>query len=154
MNCPVLPLIDSVIDLLQAKRISKRAIVAKQCSESLEITAFQGELRQVLANVLMNSLDAIPDQGRVIVRGSLSRSAVTEEPRIRITVSDNGPGISPTVLRQIFDPFFTTKGSVGNGLGLWVSKQIIEKHHGSIQVRSSTNASSHGTTFSIVLPVQ
>jgi len=143
-----------VIHLLQAKRISKRAIVAKQCAESLEITAFQGELRQVLANVLINSLDAIPDHGRVIVRGSLSRNPVTERPLIRIAVSDDGPGIAPTVLRQIFDPFFTTKGSVGNGLGLWVSKQIIEKHHGSIQVRSCTKASSHGTTFSMVLPLQ
>jgi len=147
-------LIDSVIDVLQAKQISKRAIVAKQCSDFLEITAFQGELRQVLANLLMNSMDAIADQGRVTIRGASSRDPVTEQPRIRITVSDDGQGISPAVLRKVFDPFFTTKGSVGNGLGLWVSKQLVEKHHGSIQVRSSTKGSSHGTTFSIVLPVQ
>jgi two-component system NtrC family sensor kinase len=147
-------LIDSVIEVLQAKSVSKRAIVTKRCADPLEITAFQGELRQVLANLLMNSLDAIADQGRVTIRGLFSRSPVTKQPRIRITVSDDGQGMSPTVLRQVFEPFFTTKGSVGNGLGLWVSKQLIEKHHGSIQVRSCTKGASHGTTFSIVLPVQ
>ena len=55
-------------------------------------------------------------------------------------------------LSQIFKPFFTTKGSVGNGLGLWVSKQLVEKHGGCIQVRSRISARQRGTTFSVLLP--
>ena len=145
-------LLDSVVDLLQAKQLSKRAIIDKQCDQQLQMTAFQGELRQVVSNLLMNSLDAIAEGGKITLRASASRDFRSTH-RIRITISDNGHGMSDTALCQIFEPFFTTKGSVGNGLGLWVSKQIIEKHGGSIQVRSRTSEPRRGTTFSVSLPV-
>jgi len=146
-------LLDSVVDLLQAKRISKRAIIDKQCEEQLQMTAFQGELRQVVSNLLVNSLDAIAEAGKITLRAAISRGFRGPEHCIRINISDNGKGLSDKALSQIFQPFFTTKGSVGNGLGLWVSKQIVEKHGGSIQVRSSTNGPRQGTTVSVVLPV-
>lgn len=146
-------LIDSVVDLLQAKRLSTRAIIDKQCDEQLQITAFQGELRQVVSNLLMNSLDAIPQGGKVTLRAAASRGFRGHRHCIRITISDNGQGMSGSALHKIFQPFFTTKGTVGNGLGLWVSKEIIKKHQGSIQVRSRTTGPYQGTTFSIVLPV-
>jgi two-component system NtrC family sensor kinase len=145
-------LLDSVVDLLQAKQISKRAIIEKQCEEQLQMTAFQGELRQVVSNLLMNSLDAIAEGGKITLRAAISNGFRSTN-RIRITISDNGHGMSDTALCQIFQPFFTTKGSVGNGLGLWVSKQIVEKHGGSIQVRSRTSEPRRGTTFSVSLPV-
>lgn len=144
-------LLDSVVDLLQAKQISKRAIIDKQCEKQLQMTAFQGELRQVVSNLLMNSLDAIAEGGKITLRATVS-GGFGSTYRIRITISDNGHGMSDTALCQIFEPFFTTKGSVGNGLGLWVSKQIVEKHGGSIQVRSRTDGPRQGTTFSVVLP--
>ena len=72
--------------------------------------------------------------------------------QLRITVADNGKGIEPTSLQHIFEPFYTTKGTVGTGLGLWVSKQLIDKHGGSIRVRSNIFGSRRGTTFLIVLP--
>ncbi|NYF92169.1 HAMP domain-containing sensor histidine kinase [Tunturiibacter empetritectus] len=146
-------LFDSVVNLLQAKQISKRAIIEKQCEKELQMTAFQGELRQVVSNLLMNSLDAIDETGKVTLRATSSRGCNGRRPRIRITISDNGKGISDITLSRIFQPFFTTKGDVGNGLGLWVSKQIVEKHGGSIQVRSHTKGPRQGTTFSIVLPI-
>jgi two-component system, NtrC family, sensor kinase len=146
-------LLDSVVDLLQAKQIVKRAIIDKQCEKELQMTAFQGELRQVVSNLLMNSLDAIDEAGRVTLRATISRGLRDARRCIRITIADNGQGMSGTVLGQIFQPFFTTKGSVGNGLGLWVSKQIVEKHGGWIQVHSRTGGPRQGTTFSIVLPV-
>jgi two-component system NtrC family sensor kinase len=146
-------LLDSVLDLLQAKQISKRAIVDKQCEEQLQMTALQGELRQVVSNLLMNSLDAIAEAGKITLRATISKGFRGTRHCIRITISDNGQGMSDTALGQIFQPFFTTKGSVGNGLGLWVSKQIVEKHGGWIQVRSRTNGPRQGTTFSVVLPV-
>jgi two-component system, NtrC family, sensor kinase len=146
-------LLDSVVDLLQAKQISKRAIIDKQCEEQLQMTAFQGELRQVVSNLLMNSLDAIAEGGKISLRATMSNGFQGERHCIRITISDNGKGMSDKILGGIFQPFFTTKGSLGNGLGLWVSKQIVEKHGGSIQVRSLTNGQRQGTTFSVVLPV-
>ena len=149
---PVCSLIASVIEVLKAKQVSKRAVIVKQCEDILEMTAFQGELRQVLSNFVMNSLDAIGDQGRVIIRGSSTTDPVSGCRRLRITVSDDGHGMSPSVLHQVFDPFFTTKGSVGNRLGLWVSRQIIEKYQGSVGVRSSTTGLFRGTTVSMVLP--
>ncbi len=146
-------LFDSVIDLLQAKTVAKHAVVERQCDEGLQLAAFQGELRQVLSNLLANSLDAIAEGGKVTLRAQASSDARHVRDVIRISVADNGQGISSEALSQIFEPFFTTKGTVGNGLGLWVSKQIVEKHAGSIQVHSCTTGPTQGTTFSILLPV-
>jgi signal transduction histidine kinase len=70
----------------------------------------------------------------------------------QVTVADNGKGMSAGLRQHVFEPFVTTKGTVGTGLGLWVSKQIIDKHGGSIRVRSSTNGPRQGTTVSILLP--
>jgi two-component system NtrC family sensor kinase len=148
----VAALLDSVLDLLQAKTASKRAIVQKRCSEDLQMSGFQGELRQVFSNLLMNGLDAVAEGGQVTLRAGHSKGFGESGRRIRFTVSDNGHGISPSALEEIFKPFFTTKGTVGNGLGLWVSKQIVEKHGGSIQVRSCRNGPYQGTTFSVILP--
>src|SRR5665213_883169 len=151
-NFLVVTLLNSVIDLLQAKIVSTQVIVEKQCDDLLQITAIFGELRQVISNLVLNSLDALGEGGRVTLRASRSRNPFDGSLRIRITIADNGQGISPAALPKIFEPFFTTKGSTGNGLGLWVCRQIIEKHGGSIMVRSST-CKRQGTTFSIILPV-
>jgi two-component system, NtrC family, sensor kinase len=147
----VVTLLSSVIDLLQAKVVSTQVIVEKQCDDLLRITTTFGELRQVISNLVLNSLDALGEGGRVTLRASPSRNPVDGSSRIRITIADNGEGIGAVVLPRIFEPFFTTKESTGNGLGLWVCKQIIEKHGGSIRVHSRT-CEPHGTTFSIVLP--
>jgi two-component system NtrC family sensor kinase len=119
----------------------------------LEFSAIHGELRQVFSNLLANSLDAVGERGKVTLRASLSRNPKSENGRLRVTVADNGKGIGPANLLEIFEPFYTTKGSIGNGLGLWVSKQIIEKHGGSIHVRSSTSGAHQGTSCSVTLPV-
>ena len=147
----IAPLLDSVCDLLQAKVASKHAIIETQCDGNLQISAFQGELRQVLSNLLLNSLDAISNGGKVTLRASLSPGLKDGRRAIRITVADDGPGMSGDLLYKIFNPF-TTKGSVGNGLGLWVSKQIVEKHGGSIHVHSCLGGYLRGTTFSVLIP--
>jgi signal transduction histidine kinase len=72
--------------------------------------------------------------------------------RLRITVADNGVGVDRAVRSRIFEALFTTKDATGTGLGLWVSKQIVDKHRGSIRLRSSTYGPRRGTAFSIVLP--
>lgn len=149
---PFVTLVDSVLDLLRSKVNSRQANLDVQCETGLEITAVHGELRQVLSNLLANSLDALSQKGRITIRASAARHSSDGSARVRITVSDNGKGIEPAALAQIFEPFFTTKGTTGNGLGLWVTKQIIEKHCGEIRLRSSTSGKHQGTSFSITLP--
>jgi PAS domain S-box-containing protein len=112
-----------------------------------------GELRQVISNLLANSLDACNAGDAICVR---VRSSVNLRdgslPGVRIVVGDTGCGISPANLKSIFEPFFTTKKDTGTGLGLWVSRELIEKHGGRLSVRSSIAASRSGTVFSVFLP--
>ena len=145
-------ILDSVIDLLQAKLVSTQVVVDRQYDDLLQITAVFGEIRQVISNLMLNSLDAVGEGGRLTLRASTSRNPLDGSSRIRLTIADDGQGINATARQKIFQPFFTTKGSTGNGLGLWVCKQILEKHGGSIRMRSCTR-DQHGTTFSLVLPV-
>jgi signal transduction histidine kinase len=145
-------LIGSVVDLLQAKIRANGATVEQLCDEQLLVMGIAGELRQVLANLLANSLDAIGPDGRIVLRASASLDPYDGRRRVRITVADCGHGMLLATTNRIFDPFFTTKGSVGTGLGLWVCKQLVEKNGGSIRVRSNTDGERRGTTFSVVLP--
>ena len=147
-------LIGSVINLLQAKIRAKRVAVDQQCNEQLRVMGIAGELRQVLANLLTNSLDAIGQSSRIVLRASASIDPKNGKRRVRLTVADCGHGMEAATTKQVFDPFFTTKGSVGTGLGLWVCRQLVEKNGGSIQVRSNTDGERRGTTFSIVLPAE
>ena len=150
----IAPLLDSTLDMLRSKIKSKRATIEKRCDERLQITTISGELRQVFSNLLLNCLDALDENGMVQLRASVSSHCRNEQRCIRVTVGDNGHGISADVLPRIFEPFFTTKGSVGNGLGLWVSTQLVAKHGGSIRVRSSKGGIWKGTVFTVILPVE
>jgi len=145
---------DAAVDLLRGKIKVKRAVIEKQYDGDFQVTGVPGELRQVFSNLLTNSLDAIGEDGTIKLRVSMATCVNDGQPRIRVTVADNGTGIAAAALPRIFEPLFTTKESTGSGLGLWVSKQLIEKHGASIRVRSRTNRDRRGTVFSIVLPVE
>jgi len=142
----------SVVALLQAKIRSSGATVEQRCHEELQAIGVFGELRQVLANLLLNSLLAVGRDGRVVLRASASVDPNDGRRRIRVTVADSGHGMGAATMEEIFEPFFTTKGMVGTGLGLWVSKQLVDKNGGSIRVRSNREGAGRGTTFSVVLP--
>jgi PAS domain S-box-containing protein len=145
--------LQSAISLLRNKIASKQAVIVGQWDKNLHITAIAGELRQVFTNLMANSLDAIADKGTITLRVSARAASCKGNSSVRFTIADNGSGIDAAAQRNIFEPFFTTKGAVGTGLGLWVSKQIVEKHGGAIRLRSSTDQKHRGTAFSIVLPV-
>jgi signal transduction histidine kinase len=145
-------LVASVVDLLKSKIQANGATVIQQCEDPLQILGIAGELRQILANLLANALDAVDHECRIIIRASASKDPATGHRRIRLSVSDCGHGITPATAKQMFDPFFTTKGTVGTGLGLWVCKQLVDKNGGNIRVRSRTYGPKHGTTFSVTLP--
>ncbi len=82
----------------------------------------------------------------------MKHGSPTGQPGIRLTVADTGHGMSTHVAARIFEPFYTTKEMNGTGLGLWISSGIVERHHGRLRVRSSTDAARHGTVFSLFLP--
>jgi PAS domain S-box-containing protein len=112
-----------------------------------------GELRQVISNLLANSLDACSPGDAICVRVRASvnpRDLAT--PGVRIVVADTGCGIDPENLERIFEPFFTTKKDTGTGLGLWVSRELIEKYGGHLGVRSAISGRRTGTVFSMFLP--
>jgi PAS domain S-box-containing protein len=146
--------LESAIDLLKNKIKAKQAVIEKQWAKNVEITAIAGELRQVFANLLGNSLDAIGEKGMITLRVSACTASKDSHRCVRVTIADSGNGIDRTAQQHVFEPFFTTKGAVGTGLGLWVSKQIVEKHGGTIRLRSSTDEKHRGTVFSIILPVE
>jgi PAS domain S-box-containing protein len=153
-NAPALTsvsaVLDSAVNLLKSRIKAKHALIDAQMGKDKEvqIIAVAGELRQVFSNLLSNSLDAIEERGVIKLRLSSRNN------HVRVTIADNGKGIPRNIRGRIFEPLFTTKSTVGTGLGLWVSQQIIEKHKGTIRVRSSSEGLCTGTTFSIVLPVQ
>jgi signal transduction histidine kinase len=157
-NAPALTSINAVLEsaigLLKSKIKAKDAVIERQWDGSVEVTAVAGELRQVFSNLLANSLDAIDRQGTIKLRVSTRTAADNGRRSVRVTIADNGKGIDANARQHLFEPFFTTKGTVGTGLGLWVSKQIIDKHLGTIRMRSSSGGARHGTAFSVVLSAE
>jgi signal transduction histidine kinase len=110
------------------------------------------EIRQIISNLVINALEAMPPKGKLCVRVSPSRNwRHNGEPGVRLYVHDNGPGIPTNARGQIFEPFFSTKTDKGTGLGLWVIRSIVEKYGGSIRMRTSVGKDT-GTSFSVFLP--
>jgi signal transduction histidine kinase len=145
-------LIESTIDLLRAKIRSKNVAVETQWRTRQELNAVAGELRQAISNLLANSIDAVEDNGVIKIRTSACTDTNGQR-WIRITVADNGKGIDAAARGHIFEPLYTTKDAIGTGLGLWVTKQIVDKHHGRIQLRTCRDGVRAGSTFSMILPV-
>ena len=138
-------LVDSVLQLLAGKLRNSNVEVEKRYRATQQITCLEGEMRQVFTNLISNALDATrAEGGRLIVATKELASR-----GIQITIADNGHGISPELKQRIFEPFYTTKGNLGTGLGLWVTKEVIEKHKGAIKVRSKPNC---GTVFMLFIP--
>jgi signal transduction histidine kinase len=108
-----------------------------------------GEIQQVFTNLIANALDALSAHGRLIVTIRPSQRPGGAK-GVRVTIADTGTGMDKQILDQLFRPFFTTKGEVGTGLGLWVSKGILEKHCADLAVRSKRG---RGTAFQLFFPL-
>jgi signal transduction histidine kinase len=117
------------------------------------IVGFADEVRQVIDNLLLNAVEAAPNNGRlaISVRPSRNWKDYGQE-GVRLTVADNGCGIPKEHLARIFEPFFTTKPEKGTGLGLWVVRGIVAKHDGRISIRSREAERKGGTVVSILWP--
>ncbi|MGA7521391.1 MAG: MEDS domain-containing protein [Acidobacteriaceae bacterium] len=144
-------LIDEAAQLFSRRAESRGTAVQIQHRGSLSLNGFAGELRQLFANLIGNALEA--GAGRIHIRMAHSHDWKKPARRgVRIVIADNGGGIPSVAAARVFEPFFTTKGEKGTGLGLWVSKGIVQKHEGSISMRTSTRPGRSGTAFSIFLP--
>jgi len=144
--------LESVLALFETKIASKEASIAKSYQSGLALEGFPAELRQVFSNFIGNALDAIAQHGAVSIAASKTPAHGDRPSGVTITIADNGSGIPEEHLSKLFLPFFTTKGEQGTGIGLWVSKGIIDKHNGTVTVDSSTEPEYHGTSFTIWLP--
>jgi PAS domain S-box-containing protein len=145
-------IMDEILQLYSHKLEARKIRVTRRYEAHGQVSGYSGELRQLLSNLLVNAVDAMSDGGALLVRVTNGRDWSEGREGARITVADNGNGIPREHLRRIFEPFFTTKKDTGTGLGLWVSRGIVQKHGGSIRVRSRADGSATGTVFSIFLP--
>jgi two-component system NtrC family sensor kinase len=146
-------LLEEVLSLYGRRIMEKSLRVDRQYDCTEEAVVYPGEMRQVLSNLVTNAVEASSLHGLLRLRVRSSRSWSDPGVRgIRISVGDNGSGIPPEVQHRLGEPFFTTKGQRGTGLGLWVTRSIIQRYGGDIQLRSSVSPERHGTVFSIFLP--
>ena len=148
-------IVDSALVLYQARLRSARIVIERDFRECRPILARAGDLRQVVLNLVGNAADAMASGGRLKIRIANTQEHSNGARRgIRLTVADTGSGIQPEIKGRLFEPFVSTKGNTGTGLGLWVSSEIVKKHGGTIQVRSSALSPDTGTVFSVFLPLQ
>jgi two-component system, sporulation sensor kinase C len=147
-------LVDVVLDLSKARIQAAHVTVERRALSHRHIVCMESEIRQVIHNLVRNAVDAMKNQGggRLLVR--TAETMYQEKSGVVLTVADEGGGISPENIGQIYRPFFSTKGNQGTGLGLWISSEIVRRHHGHMQVRSCASGQRTGTVFRVFLPFQ
>ena len=145
-------LIGEILLILQGKIVNSRVKVQSRYRESGKVHCFEGEIRQVISNLIGNAIDAMHTRGgRLLLRTRTATEPRSGEKRVAVTIADTGNGMSRETIQNLFEPFFTTKGHSGTGLGLWISQEIIKRHRGSIRVRSSQSPHHRGSVFVIYL---
>jgi len=150
-------LLDSVLDLYQAKLMNSDVRVERRERSTQSIVCMESEIRQVLNNLVSNAIDAMHGKGgRLLVRSHDATDWRTGGKGVLMTIADTGSGISRESIRHIYEAFYTTKGIGGTGLGLWISSEIVVRHHGRLKVRSASGRGdgSNGTVFALFLPYQ
>jgi signal transduction histidine kinase len=142
-------LIESVLFFYETEIHIRKISLERRYRAAPRVLYHPGEFRQVITNLIGNALDALPRHGRLVVGVRPSMDAAGSR-GIAVTVADNGCGMDREILDRLFLPFATTKGDAGTGLGLWVSKGILDKHHTKIAVRSRRDS---GTVFRLFVPM-
>jgi len=152
-NTNVPELLRSVLEFYRSRFEAQGISVnTRYCSDG-NVPAYPRQLRQMLSNLLLNAADAMPSGGVIHARVSAGREWRPHGRRgLRLTIADNGCGISPKDLPRILNRFFTTKGSAGTGIGLSLVNDTVQEHQGVLRVRSSTKSGRSGTVFTVFLP--
>jgi len=127
-------------------------VVERRNGAQEPVECFEGEIRQAMANLIGNAIDAMhPKGGKLLLRSRNATDWATGRKGLVITVADTGSGIPTEAFSRLFEPFFTTKGHGGNGLGLWITKGIVARHEGKLSLRSKVGK---GTVAKLFLPFQ
>lgn len=139
---------------LYSRKIQFKNVEVKERFEAKgRVPGYPGELRQIFANLIANAIEAMEQNGHLTIRTSDVRSEASGNGKgVRVSLMDDGCGIDRQQMAKIFEPFYTTKKDVGTGLGLWLTQNLVDKHHGRIQVRSRVSPSKSWTLFSVFLP--
>ncbi len=150
-------LISDVVSLYQGRLANANIAVETRYASITPFLCFENDVRQVLNNLIGNAIDAMGGGGRLLIRthdvsGDGMKGDAAGQRGIRITIADNGHGMSAATKARVFEPFYTTKDLLGTGLGLWICSEIVERHGGRLILRSSQHALHHGTVFSLFLP--
>lgn len=146
-------LIHGVLSIYHGRIVNSRVQVQERRRAITPVLCFDGEIRQVLNNLVGNAIDAMhPDGGRLLLRSRETTDWKMGRKGMAITVADTGPGMSVHTRAKASVPFFTTKGIGGTGLGLWISREIIGRHDGTLSVRSSQRNGHTGTVVTFFLP--
>ncbi len=149
-------MLHEILLLLEHRLTDLGVTIATDIQKPVSVAAFPAELRQVFTNLITNAAEAAGQGGRITVSirphtAGADLGGQKLQAGAVVTIADSGAGISEEIRSHLFQPFFTTKGERGTGLGLWVSRGIINKHGGTISLESDTSEASHGTVVSVFL---
>jgi two-component system, NtrC family, sensor kinase len=147
----IVPVIDETLSFIDQSLSRKKIHVIRRYAPDLPpVIMDSNQIKQVFINLFMNAIEAMQEGGILGIRTELVK-VETDQTYVKIVVSDTGEGIPDDRIRRIFDPFFTTKNAEGNtGLGLSITKGIIDKHHGTIDIESEQG---RGTRVTVELPI-
>ena len=149
-------MLQEILLLMERRLIDLEVTVSTDMPKPISVAAFPAELRQVFTNLITNAAEAATPRGEVRVSITAQAAGVDDagqklQAGATVTIADNGAGVAEDVRPHLFQPFFTTKGERGTGLGLWVSRGIVNKHGGTISLTSDTSQVAHGTVVSVFL---
>jgi PAS domain S-box-containing protein len=146
-------LLDDVLALQERELASHRILLRKKYDSSIPILGFPVELRQVFMNLIANATQAMPQGGQLRLHVREATNWSTQARGMAVSITDTGSGIRPEDAKQLFQPFFSTKSTKGTGLGLWISKGILQKYEGRISCRSFFHRRGCFTCFQVFIPV-
>ena len=145
-------LIGGSLALYKGRIVNSGIVVRERTRARSSAMCVEGEIRQVLNNLIGNAIDALPSRGgHMSLRCRDATHWTSGRPGVVLTIADNGIGMSPETRKRIFEAFFSTKGPGGVGLGLWICCQLVEQNQGSLRVRSSQKEGRNGTVFNLFL---
>ncbi|MGA9671296.1 MAG: ATP-binding protein [Terracidiphilus sp.] len=148
-------ILESIMALFRSKLTAADIVVEVRAEQEKSVACMPSETQQIFANLVSNSIDAMPRGGRLVIRLQPSQDWRDRTVAgMRVTFFDSGVGMNRATMRRIFEPFFTTKTDTGTGLGMWVVAQLVERHRGEVRVWSTQRTQRSGTAFSVFLPFQ
>ena len=148
-------LLGSLLDIYKPRFTNCGIVVGKRNRSTQHIVCMASEIRQVLSNLVTNAVDAMSQTGGTLsVRTHEATDWKSDKKGVMFTVADTGRGMSRQTQANIYKAFYTTKGEQGTGLGLWISSEIVRRHHGTLRVRSRDSDPHRGTVFQLFLPFQ